>query len=217
MHTNTTQGLTLEDFLLFKRQDLHHFEQFFETVGFKRIDGSVFGLLTFSEKGLTSEELQTILGISQGAISLALKNLTAIGAITSQEYINNKTKIHCVKSNALSIVASVLKKREYEMIKDFQMALERALKNPKAQTGLHHKARSERILSMSKACDLGLAMMELVFESEELRKQNFYKHVVDELPKILENRAMDFLKVKELVLGKISEKFPSTAQRPKDN
>ena len=54
------------------QKELPHFEMFFNRIGFKRIDGSVFGLLVLSKKALTSEEIEEALGLSQSAVSLSL-------------------------------------------------------------------------------------------------------------------------------------------------
>jgi len=67
------------------------FESFLNNIGFKRIDGAIYGLLVLSETPLTSDEIEKTLSLSQSAISLSLKTLTHFGEmvfITGEEAIS---------------------------------------------------------------------------------------------------------------------------------
>lgn len=61
--------------------ELTVFENFLSRIGFKRIDGSVFGLLVLSETPMTQDEIGEILGISQSAVSQSLKTLDLYGPL----------------------------------------------------------------------------------------------------------------------------------------
>ena len=88
------------------------FEQFFNKIGFKRIEGSIYGLLVLSETPLSSEDIESTLGISQSAISNALKHLAFFGAIESIECRIRRCKLHSPKDDCLDVVASVFRKRQ---------------------------------------------------------------------------------------------------------
>ena len=99
-------------------QEIVHFEDFFSRMGFKRIDGSIFGLLVLANRPLTSEEIEETLQLSQSAVSLSLKTLGQIGAIESRDSKSeSKAKHHFAKEDSLAIVASVFRKREEEYAK----------------------------------------------------------------------------------------------------
>lgn len=107
---------------------IREFEKFFARVGFKKIDGAVFGLLSLSETPLKSEEIEQILNLSQPAVSNALKNLNQYSMIGTKDHPENKrVKIHFAKENAISIVSGVLKKRELSYLEDFEKISKKAL------------------------------------------------------------------------------------------
>jgi len=107
---------------------LPHFESFFNRVGFKRIDGAVFGLLCFSKGPLTSDQIESKLGLSQSAVSQSLKTLAQYSMIDSRDHKELKRlKLHYAKDDALKIVSSVIRKRELEYLRDFEKMTEDAL------------------------------------------------------------------------------------------
>jgi DNA-binding transcriptional regulator GbsR (MarR family) len=111
-------------------KELTHFEVFFSRMGFKRIDGSVFGLLALAKKPLTSEEIEQTLNLSQSAVSLSLKTLSHFGAIETsvdRDQPGLKSKLHSAKEDSLNIVASVFRKREEEVVADFKRMAIRVL------------------------------------------------------------------------------------------
>ena len=100
---------------------INEFEKFFARVGFKRIDGAVFCLLSLSDDYLKSEEIEEILNLSQPAVSNSLKNLSNYSMIITKDHPSNKRiKIHTAKDNAISVVSGVLRKRELSYLEDFE-------------------------------------------------------------------------------------------------
>ena len=101
-------------------QEIPAFETFLYKVGFKRNEGAIFGLLVLSDRPLASEQIEEVLGLSQSAVSLALKKLSHYGAVeTFENRVSEKrVKLHTVKEDSLSIVASLFRKREQETIED---------------------------------------------------------------------------------------------------
>jgi DNA-binding transcriptional regulator GbsR (MarR family) len=142
--------------------ELPSFEAFFSRIGFKRIDGSVFGLLALSKKPLTSEEIESTLHLSQSAVSLSLKTLSHFGAIETiidRDHPGVKSKLHFAKVDSLSIVASVFRKREEEVIADFKrMALRVLTKTNDPADSM----RKRRLLSIVSTCEMAESVMSFV-------------------------------------------------------
>jgi DNA-binding transcriptional regulator GbsR (MarR family) len=122
------------------QKEIIHFENFFHKMGLKRIDGLIFGVLYLSPSPMTSEDIQQCTNLSQGAVSLGLKNLLQMNSIgLYDERMNNnlkyelrqewkKMKRYSPKENALAIVASVFRKREEECIGELKSMGERVKK-----------------------------------------------------------------------------------------
>jgi len=173
--------------------ELIHFEEFFSRMGFKRIDGSIFGLLVLSKKPLTSEEIETTLNLSQSAVSLSLKTLSNIAAIETHDQRNgeSKKKIHLAKEDSLAIVASVFRKREEEYVREFKKMAQRVLSHSE---GAENLARRKRMQSIISTCEMAEAIMQFVITiAKEKGAEHFDQHydaLVKRLPKTLELLAL---------------------------
>lgn len=183
--------------------ELGHFENFFSRMGFKRIDGSIFGLLTLSHRPLTAEEIETALGLSQSAVSISLKTLTQIGAILTRDSKNvqefTKAKVHTAKEDSLSIVASVFRKREEEYVLEFKKMAQRVLNQSDDKQSA---SRKKRMLSIISTCEIAESVMQFVITiAKEKGQEHFDQHydkVVKKLPKTLELLAMSAGPVSEI-------------------
>jgi DNA-binding transcriptional regulator GbsR (MarR family) len=171
--------------------ELPHFEMFFSRIGFKRIDGSVFGLLVLAQKPLTSEEIEEALKLSQSAVSLSLKTLTHFGAIDTRDLReNSKAKVHCAREDSLNIVASVFRKREEEYIVDFKRMAQRVLdKSDSAE----NTARKKRMQSIISTCEIAESVMNFVITVAQNKSreshENYaaqYDAIIKRLPKALD-------------------------------
>ncbi|MDO9181577.1 MAG: helix-turn-helix domain-containing protein, partial [Bacteriovorax sp.] len=141
-------------------KELPHFEMFFNHIGFKRIDGSVFGLLVLAQKPLTSEEIEEALKLSQSAVSLSLKTLAHFGAIETKDLReNSKARVHSAKEDSLNIVASVFRKREEEYIVEFKHMAQRVLDK---SNGASNEARKKRMQSIISTCEIAESVMNFV-------------------------------------------------------
>jgi DNA-binding transcriptional regulator GbsR (MarR family) len=171
--------------------ELPHFENFFNRIGFKRIDGSVFGLLVLAQKALTSEEIEETLKLSQSAVSLSLKTLTHFGAIETRDFReNSKAKVHSAKEDSLHIVASVFRKREEEYIADFKMMAQRVLERSITPESFARKKRMQSIIS---TCDIAESVMNFVITIVQNKSRDNHEHyaaqyeaIVKRLPKALD-------------------------------
>lgn len=143
-------------------RELAHFQSFFSRMGFKRIDGAVYGLLVLSETPLRSDEIEHKLNLSQSAVSISLKNLSSIGAIESTiDPKEKRVKLHSAKEDALSVVASVFRKREQEYIYEFKAMAKRLKDNSELQD---QKTVAKRLDSIIQTCETAEAVMNFVIK-----------------------------------------------------
>lgn len=172
--------------------ELASFENFFNRIGFKRIDGSVFGLLVLAKKPLTSEEIEQALNLSQSAVSLSLKTLTHFGAIETTGDRDNpgaKARLHSAKEDSLAIVASVFRKREEEVVKDFKRMAQRVLEKSE---GMEFIVRKRRMQSIVTTCEIAESVMNFVITIAQNKSSSEYGAQYDALVKRLP-KALDLL------------------------
>jgi DNA-binding transcriptional regulator GbsR (MarR family) len=157
------------------------FENFLHRIGFKRVDGAVFGLLVLSARSLTSEEIEKTLNLSQSAVSLSLKNLIHFGAVEIRDSRQGRAKLHRPRENALAIVSTVFRKREQEAVMDFKAMAERALKQSKNQG-----SRYRRLQSILATCELAEAVMHFVFSLSKVERLESLRPIVSQVPRSLD-------------------------------
>jgi DNA-binding MarR family transcriptional regulator len=142
--------------------ELPTFELFFKTFGFKRVHGRVWGLLVLASEPLASKDISGVLSLSQAATSGALNELEEWGAIRSTFDSGRRCNVHSPVGNALSIVATVFRRREQVVFQQFKLTAERALAFVRRKYG----ERDPRVLTLRSiiaTCAIGEAMMQLVF------------------------------------------------------
>ncbi len=140
------------------------FEAFFKSFGFKRVHGRVWGLLVLSGQPLSSKEVLQELGISQGAASTTLKQLIEWGAVQSTFDTGRRCNLHSPVGNTLSIVATVLRRREQVAFGHFHAGMSRTLLHVNNKFG----SKDPRVLtlrSILSTCEIADAVMQLVFNS----------------------------------------------------
>ena len=142
--------------------ELPTFELFFKTFGFKRVHGRVWGLLVLAGRPLSSREICAQLGISQGAASTTLNELSEWGAVASSFDSSRRCNLHAPVGNALSIVATVFRRREQVVFEQFRSMAQRSLD----YVTRNHGERDPRVVTLRSiltTCDIAGAMMQLVF------------------------------------------------------
>jgi hypothetical protein len=142
--------------------ELPTFELFFKTFGFKRVHGRVWGLLVLASEPLSSKDICHALSLSQAATSGAVNELAEWGAIRSLFDSARRCHVHSPVGNALSIVATVFRRREQVVFQQFKITAERALAFVRRKYG----ERDPRVLTLRSiiaTCAIGEAMMQLVF------------------------------------------------------
>lgn len=184
-------------------EEIQVFERFLQKIGFKRIEGAIFGLLVLSERPLTSEEIEKSLKLSQSAVSLALKNLNHYGAVDSKDLPGRRIKLHFANDNSLSIAATVFRKREEGWIRDFREMILRVLEAK--QEDSENSLVVKRMLSMKRTCDLALGVIDFVMQVAPLERDHNMKHFFDSLPTALD------------LLAKGSTPYQGLAKKMKDH
>jgi hypothetical protein len=144
--------------------ELPTFELFFKTFGFKRLHGRIWGLLVLSGKALSSREICDALGISQGASSTTLNELAEWGAIASEFDSSRRCHLHSPVGNALSIVATVFRRREQVALQQFQQTATRSLEYVTERYG-PRDPRVFTLRSILTTCEIADAMMKLVLSA----------------------------------------------------
>ena len=130
------------------------FERFLQTVGFKRIEGSVYGFLILCSKPVTLAEIHEQLGISQGAASQALKALSQWGAVDSQWEPEKRAQVHQASEDSLKIVTTIFKRREQVAIAEFRVIAQNAIDTFARLGDAPQDARTRRLKSILMTCDL---------------------------------------------------------------
>lgn len=144
--------------------ELPTFELFFKTFGFKRVHGRVWGLLVLASKPLSSKEIGSLLELSVGSTSSTLNELAEWGAIRSTFDSSRRCHLHSPVGNALSIVATVFRRREQVVFQQFRQTAERSLDYIKKKGG----ERDPRVLTLQSiltTCNIAEAMMQLVLSA----------------------------------------------------
>lgn len=142
------------------------FELFFKTFGFKRIHGRLWGYLVLAGQPLSSREIAEHLSLSSGATSTTINELSEWGAITSEFDSERRCRLHSPVENALSIVATVFRRREQVMLGKFKRTAAQSLEFVHEKYG----EKDPRVLSLRSiiaSCDIADAVMQLIFTSVE--------------------------------------------------
>jgi DNA-binding transcriptional regulator GbsR (MarR family) len=168
-------------------KEIPHFESFLNNIGFKRIDGAIYGLLVLSEDPLTSEEIENHLSLSQSAISLSLKTLAHFGAVSTTYNRERRANTHSAKPDSLEIVSTVFKKREQEKIQEFRQMAHRALKKTNSSSIEGDKSRVHlRLESIISTCEIAESVINFIMALSNLNMPHKVHMVTKRLPKVLD-------------------------------
>ncbi len=166
--------------------ELKYFEDFLKKIGFKRIEGSVYGFLALSENALSSEDIQEGLGLSQSAVSNSLKTLTFYKAVDAREDRNRGCRVYEATEDCLSIVSNVFRKRESDFIREYKLMAERVLKASRDKGASENSVRIKRFKSIVSTCELGEVIIRFVYSLDEMGLSQHLPKVTDKLPGVLD-------------------------------
>jgi DNA-binding transcriptional regulator GbsR (MarR family) len=168
-------------------KELPDFETFLNRVGFKRIDGAVYGLLVLIDRALSSEEIEQYLGLSQSAISNSLKNLSHYNAVGFREDPDNKRiKLHYAKDDSLSIISSVFRKREQLHVEEFKAMAKRLLKKSQAMNSSEICKRNIRLKSIILSCEIAESVIKFIINVTQLNIVENNPLLLKKFPKALD-------------------------------
>jgi len=102
------------------REHLMTFETFFSAIGFKSRLGKVWGLLALAGKSLSAADIAKELDMSAGSVSECLSELREWGAVTSEFSSEHRCQMHSAVSDTMSIVTTVLRRREQLAVQNFK-------------------------------------------------------------------------------------------------
>jgi len=102
------------------REHLMTFETFFSAIGFKSRLGKVWGLLALAGKSLSAADIANELDMSAGSVSECLSELREWGAVTSEFSSEHRCQMHSAVSDTMSIVTTVLRRREQLAVQNFK-------------------------------------------------------------------------------------------------
>jgi len=167
-------------------EDLLAFETLAYRLGFKRTDGQIYGLLVLSETPLSSEEVEKALGLSQSAVSMALKKLADFKAIVTTDDRLRRCKVHTASSDSLALASNIFRKREQQDIEDFKFKTQSAIDKLRGAGEGEDTERMRRLKSMVSTCDIADAIMKFVIAISQLELTQKVPHFATRLPQLFE-------------------------------
>jgi DNA-binding transcriptional regulator GbsR (MarR family) len=183
------------------------FENFLKKIGFKRVDGAIFGLLVLSERPLTSPEIEKALNLSQSATSTSLKTLSHYGAIETIESRESRLQIHSARLDMLSIVSAIFSKRDQEDILNLKKTAKKILEDK--NVGEKSQKRLESIIL---TCEIAESVMNFVMGLSHKQIPDSYPQIIKRLPKALDllTQSVDITtSLKDLVASRLLKKSSS--------
>ncbi|EPZ50725.1 hypothetical protein M902_3159 [Bacteriovorax sp. BAL6_X] len=182
---------------------LPHYEAFFSKVGFKRIEGAIFGVLVYSPRPLASDEIEKILGLSQPAVSSALKTLSTYKMVLTTDHPDIKRmKIHEANDDAINIVSNIVKKRELEIIEEFENITAESLKL------VHDEKRKKRLVNILTTTRFAKSLSEFIISiSKELDNPYIAIEKFPMVTKVLKNSFTDINQIKAGITSGLKNSF----------
>jgi len=166
------------------REELLGFEEFLKQIGFKRIDGSIYGLLVMTDRPLSSAQIEEELELSQSAVSQTLKKLTDYKAITSVHDREQNCLVHIAADNTLDIVASVFRKREADIVRNYKLTAVRLKQKMQKQGKSESSQQVKRLQSIITSCELGEAIISFIGTLSDMQLADKIKKITDRLPQV---------------------------------
>ena len=196
------------------QSELRNFEDFLKRIGFKRIHGSIYGLLVMSQTPLSSAEIEKELNLSQSAVSQAIKVLSLYNAVHSHDDRSKNCLVHTAALNTLDIVASVFKKREMETIANYKSMAMRIKSEFEKMGHDEESVPMKRIQSIITTSQLGEVVIDFVVRLSEVQINEKLQKVTEKLPQILRlvttnipNKTEVFGQINSIFSDKVKNRF----------
>jgi len=186
-------------------QNISDFEVFLQVIGFKRIEGTIFGFLALTNEPVTSEEICSVLGLSQGTVSQALRGLAHWGAVETRYETAVGAQTHRANLNSLQVVSTIFRKREQGAMAGFKDSVKRSLATAQAEGDTDDSPRIQRLQSIVSTCEVAETIMSFVINVARVASQPRYEKILKALPKTLDLLVLGMTTSKGL-----ADKFKST-------
>lgn len=141
------------------REHLTTFETFFSAIGFKSRLGKVWGLLALAGQSLSAADIAKELDMSSGSVSECLSELREWGAVTSEFSSEYRCQMHSAVSDTMSIVTTVLRRREQLAVQNFKNNARSALQYVTERYG-EKDARVETLQSIVTTSEIAEATIQ---------------------------------------------------------
>jgi DNA-binding transcriptional regulator GbsR (MarR family) len=141
------------------REHLTTFETFFSAIGFKSRLGKVWGLLALAGRSLSAADIAKELDMSSGSVSECLSELREWGAVTSEFSSEHRCQMHSAVSDTMSIVTTVLRRREQLAVQNFKNNARSALQYVTERYG-ESDARVETLSSIVTTSEIAEATIQ---------------------------------------------------------
>lgn len=99
--------------------------EFIDYWGFRRVHGEIWAHVYLSEKPLSGSDLVKRLGVSKALVSPALKELEDFELIYQIKSDDARAKLYRANENFLSVIKTVLRKREFPLLSKVQQQYEK--------------------------------------------------------------------------------------------
>ena len=133
-----------------------------EAWGFKRNMGRMWTVLYLDEGPLTAADLGERLGLSTGAVSMLLTELTQWGAIKKAWVVGERREHYEPETSLWKMISRVFRERELNWIKQARDQFEEA----KGEVRPGKKLIAERIASLTNLAQVGATLLEQMLEGE---------------------------------------------------
>ena len=145
--------------------------------GFKRVLGRIWALLYLAAEPLSAGEIGSHLGLSTGAVSMALKELEQWGVITRESRPSIRQFYYRAETHLWSMLSRVVRSRELHQLERLihalkvgAEALEAAKSGETSVIGDHAAAKTaaQRLKRLSRLVEMGSEAMRMLFQDRQL-------------------------------------------------
>jgi DNA-binding transcriptional regulator GbsR (MarR family) len=139
-----------------------------ESWGFKRNMGRMWGVLYLEDHPLSAADLGERLGLSTGAVSMTLAELTQWGIVKKVWVVGERREHFEAETSIWKMVSRVFRERELRWIQTAQDELESAARELKPGNDARRRLIAERIASLTQLTQVGAHLLESILEGETI-------------------------------------------------
>ena len=139
-----------------------------EAWGFKRNMGRMWAVLYLEDHALSAAELGERLGLSTGAVSMLLAELTQWGAVKKAWVVGERREHYEAETSIWKMVSRVFRERELRWIHTARDAFEHAQDRLEPGKDARKKLIAERIAGLTQLSQVGAHLIESILEGESV-------------------------------------------------